>query len=235
MHAHTCTYTHAHAHTCTHTHTHARTHTCTHTHMHTHTHTHTHTRTHARTRTHACTNPGACADMPFTPHLCSPGSILRTPIAVEGGKGNEELATLRRESTGGKKCLPRTPLAKNEKGEREKGRKRERRRERKRATSIRGAKNTCTVAGGPSQKRTRRYCHCCQPLPYVHSKRKKVWKSDTAIIAAFYHSRARFVGWLAQLDASDNWLGPAQKLDHPDTNLALQRSSMLRRERCHLL
>ena len=36
-------------------------------------------------------------------------------------------------------------------------------------------------------------------------------------IAAFYHSTARFIGWLAQLDAPDRWLGHAQKLDHPDT------------------
>ena len=36
-------------------------------------------------------------------------------------------------------------------------------------------------------------------------------------IAAFYHSTARFVGWLAQLDAPDTWLGPDQKLDDPDT------------------
>ena len=36
-------------------------------------------------------------------------------------------------------------------------------------------------------------------------------------IAAFYHSTARFVGWLAQLDAPDTWLGPDQKLDQPDT------------------
>ena len=28
---------------------------------------------------------------------------------------------------------------------------------------------------------------------------------------------ARFIGWLAQLDAPDRWLGHAQKLDHPDT------------------
>ena len=39
----------------------------------------------------------------------------------------------------------------------------------------------------------------------------------TSGIAAFYHSTARFVGWLAQLDAPDRWLGHAQKLDHPDT------------------
>ena len=31
-------------------------------------------------------------------------------------------------------------------------------------------------------------------------------------IEAFYHS-ARFVGWLAQLDAPHTWLGPDQKLD----------------------
>ena len=38
-------------------------------------------------------------------------------------------------------------------------------------------------------------------------------------IAAFYHSTARFVGWLAQLDAPDTWLGPDQKLDQHLTNL----------------
>ena len=30
-------------------------------------------------------------------------------------------------------------------------------------------------------------------------------------IAAFYHSTARFVGWLAQLDAPAIWVGLAQK------------------------
>ena len=39
----------------------------------------------------------------------------------------------------------------------------------------------------------------------------------TSGIAAFYDSTARFVGWLAQLDAPERWLGHAQKLDHPDT------------------
>jgi predicted metal-binding protein len=32
-------------------------------------------------------------------------------------------------------------------------------------------------------------------------------------IAAFYHSTARFVGWMAQMDAPERWLGSAQKLD----------------------
>ena len=36
-------------------------------------------------------------------------------------------------------------------------------------------------------------------------------------IAAFYHSTARFVGWMAQMDAPERWLGSAQKLDQPDT------------------
>jgi hypothetical protein len=34
---------------------------------------------------------------------------------------------------------------------------------------------------------------------------------------SFYHSTARFVGWLVQLDAPGIWLGSAQKLDQPDT------------------
>ena len=36
-------------------------------------------------------------------------------------------------------------------------------------------------------------------------------------IAAFYHSTARFVGWMAQMDTPERWLGSAQKLDQPDT------------------
>jgi hypothetical protein len=36
-------------------------------------------------------------------------------------------------------------------------------------------------------------------------------------IAAFYHSIARFVGWMAQMDAPERWLGSAQKLDQQDT------------------
>jgi len=36
-------------------------------------------------------------------------------------------------------------------------------------------------------------------------------------IAAFYLFTARFVGWLAQIDAPEIWIGSAQKLDHPDT------------------
>jgi hypothetical protein len=36
-------------------------------------------------------------------------------------------------------------------------------------------------------------------------------------MAAFYHSTARFVGWLAQIDDPEIWISSAQKLDQPDT------------------
>ena len=36
-------------------------------------------------------------------------------------------------------------------------------------------------------------------------------------IAAFYHSSARFVGWLAQIVAPEIWIGSARKLDQLDT------------------
>ena len=36
-------------------------------------------------------------------------------------------------------------------------------------------------------------------------------------IAAFYHSTARFIRWLDQIDAPEIWIGLAQKLDQPDT------------------
>jgi len=36
-------------------------------------------------------------------------------------------------------------------------------------------------------------------------------------MAAFYHSTARFVGWLAQIDDPEIWISSAQKLDQADT------------------
>jgi hypothetical protein len=39
-------------------------------------------------------------------------------------------------------------------------------------------------------------------------------------IAVFYHSTARSVGWMAQMDAPERWLGSVQKLDQPDTWMA---------------
>ena len=51
-------------------------------------------------------------------------------------------------------------------------------------------------------------------------------------IAAFYHSTARFVRWLAQIDAPKIWISSAQKLDQPGTWTA---SNLVAHGRTHSL
>ena len=51
-------------------------------------------------------------------------------------------------------------------------------------------------------------------------KRTSQLAHHVAGIAVFYHSTARFVGWLAQIDAPEIWIGSAPKLDQPDNSTA---------------
>ena len=52
----------------------------------------------------------------------------------------------------------------------------------------------------------------------------------TSGIAAFYHSPARFVVWLAQPGAPEIWVGLAQKLDQPDSWTASNLDILFQKE-----